>query len=97
EQKLQCLVAVIDPSGLAVTSLTGLPQQTTRKLRYGSQTIEVECQVEEVKYRLNDGTELPARLVLKDEDLDLAFLAPQKPLDEAARSKLAAIPLGDAA
>ena len=98
EHKTQCVAAVIDPSGLVVTSLTNFnPQWVMKKIRIRSQTLELECQVQEVKYRLSDGTELPARIVLKDEDLDLAFLAPQKPLDETSRSKLAAIPLGDPA
>ena len=38
----------------------------------------------DVKLRLSDGKELPARIVLRDEDLDLAFLRPttkpEKPL-----------------
>lgn len=97
EQKVQCSATVIDPSGLALTSLTNLNAQRAMpsKLRVGELTLEVECKVQEVKYRLSDGTELPARIVLKDEDLDLAFLAPQKPLDEPTRSKLAVIPLTD--
>ncbi len=98
EHKTQCVAAVIDPSGLVVTSLTNFnPQWMMKKIRIRSQTLELDCQVQEVKYRLSDGTELPARIVLKDEDLDLAFLAPQKPLDEPTRSKLAVIPLADAA
>ena len=46
-----------------------------------------------MKYRLTDGTEVPARIVLKDEDLDLAFLAPIKALDGPMQAKIAAIPL----
>jgi hypothetical protein len=95
EHKNQCVATLIDPSGLAVTSLTTL----SPKMRYnrgGGQVLELECQVQEVKYRLTDGTEVPARVVLKDEDLDLAFLAPLKPLDKATEGKMAFIPMGDA-
>jgi len=95
EHKNQCVATLIDPSGLAVTSLTTL----SPKMRYnrgGGQVIELECQVQEVKYRLTDGTEVPARVVLKDEDLDLAFLAPLKPLDKATEAKMAFLPLSDA-
>jgi S1-C subfamily serine protease len=102
EQKTQCTAVIIDPSGLAVTALTNLnPAGVLPKIRVGrggsSQTLELDFQVQEVKYKLADGTEVPARVVLKDEDLDLAFLAPLKPLDEATRAKIAVLPLGDAA
>ncbi len=100
ERKLQCVGAIIDPSGLAITSFTNLNPQSLLRLRFsrgGSSGAEIECQVQEVKYRLADGTEVPARLVLKDEDLDLAFLAPLKPLDDETRTKIAAIPLEDGA
>jgi hypothetical protein len=89
EAKSQCVASIIDPSGLAVTSYTYLNPVASRK--------GVDCQVQEVKYHLADGTELPARLVLKDEDLDVAFLAPLKPLDKATEAKITSIPLGDAA
>jgi hypothetical protein len=101
EHKTQCVGAIIDPCGLAVTSLTNLNPQSLFKLRLGraggSSTMDIDCQVQEVKYRLTDGTEVPARIVLKDEDLDLAFLAPLKPLDEETQAKIAVIPLDDAA
>lgn len=98
ERKAQCLAMIIDPSGLAVTALTNLsPQRAMSRIRIRSQTLEIDSQVEEVKYRLADGTELPARLLLKDEDLDLAFLGPQKPLDEETQAKIAAIPLSEEA
>jgi Trypsin-like peptidase domain len=94
EHKTQCVAAFIDPSGLAVTSLTNLAPKI-RINRGGGQTLELECQVQEVKYRLTDGTEVPARVVLKDEDLDLAFLAPLKPLDKATEAKMTVLPLSD--
>ena len=105
EHKSQCAATVIDPSGLAVTSLTNLNPQRAMgkggkiKINRGgtTMTLELDCQIQEVKYRLIDGTDVPARVVLKDEDLDLAFLAPQKPLDAATQAKIAAISLSDAA
>jgi len=96
ERKAQCLAVIIDPSGLAITALTNLsPQRAMNRIRIRSQTLEIDSQVEEVKYRLADGTELPARLLLKDEDLDLAFLAPQKPLDEETQAKIASVSLSE--
>jgi hypothetical protein len=101
ERKTQCVASIIDPCGLAVTSLTNLNPQSLLKARFsragGSQIPEFDCQVQEVKYRLTDGTEVPARIVLKDEELDLAFLAPLKPLDEPTQSKMAVIPMSDSA
>ncbi len=98
ERKTQCIAVIIDPGGLAVTSLTNLNPQA--KIRRGSggamRNLELDSQVQEVKYRLADGTEVPARVVLEDEDLDLAFLAPLDPLDEQTQEKIAAIPLDDA-
>jgi S1-C subfamily serine protease len=102
ERKTQCVAAVVTPAGLAVTSLTNLnPQKAIGKIpinRGGVRTtLELDCQIQEVKYRLPDGTEIPAQVVLKDDDLDLAFLSPQKPLDDATKAKLSAISLSDAA
>ena len=101
ERKTQCVASIIDPCGLAVTSLTNLNPQSLLKLRFGraggAAMPDFDCQVQEVKYRLTDGTEVPARIVLKDEELDLAFLAPLKPLDEQTQAKIAAIPVSDAA
>jgi serine protease Do len=38
--------------------------------------MEFGSEPSDVKLRLSDGKELPARIVLRDEDLDLAFLRP---------------------
>jgi hypothetical protein len=100
EQKTQCGAVIIDGCGLAVTSLMNLDPQSLLKLRLGrmgGRQMEFECRVQAVKYRLTDGTEVPARIVLKDEDLDLAFLAPLKPLDAQTQAKIVAIPLNHAA
>jgi hypothetical protein len=95
EHKTQCVAAIIDRSGLVLTSLTNLSPKIKLN-RGGGQSLELECQVQEVKYRLTDGTEVLARIVLKDEDLDLAFLAPLKPLDKATEAKIAVLPMGEA-
>ena len=85
----------IDPSGLAVAPLSYLAPTIRRSM--GGPDFEVECQAQEVKYRLTDGTEVPARLVLKDDDLDLAFLTPLKPLDKATEAKIGFVPLSEPA
>ncbi|MFZ1933140.1 MAG: trypsin-like peptidase domain-containing protein [Thermoguttaceae bacterium] len=93
EQRTHCLATIIDKSGLAVAPLTNLAPSF--HFSRGGRTYDLDCQVQEVKYRLSDGTEVPARLVLKDEDLDLAFLALLKPLDKATEPKMAFVPLSD--
>ncbi|HXW04932.1 MAG TPA: serine protease [Vicinamibacterales bacterium] len=80
---------VIDPSGLTVLSLRTLnPGGMMNKLMGsaggGQPPMEITSEPSDVKIRLADGEELPAKIVLRDEDLDLAFLrpttAPGKPL-----------------
>jgi len=95
ERKTACLAAIIDTDGLAVTALRNINPRGQAQAQ--GRRIELESHVQEVKYRLADGTELPARVVLKDEDLDLAFLAPLEPLDEQTKAKIAAVPLDDEA
>ena len=45
----------------------------------------VGSEFKEVKLRLADGKEVPARFVLKDADLDLAFMAPEATPENAGR------------
>jgi S1-C subfamily serine protease len=81
---------VIDPSGLTVLSLGALnPGAMMSKLMgssggSGQPQMEITTEPTDVKIRFADGRELPAKIVLRDEDLDLAFLrpttAPEKPL-----------------
>jgi S1-C subfamily serine protease len=75
---------VIDPSGLTVLSLGSLnPGAMMSKLMgagggggNGQPAVEITSEPTEVKIRLSNGRELPAKIVLRDEDLDLAFLRP---------------------
>ncbi len=63
---------VISPRGLAVFSLRSItPPATMPNIKVG------KPEYKEVKIRLADDTEIPAKLVLMDEDLDLAFVAPE--------------------
>jgi Trypsin-like peptidase domain len=90
---------VIDPTGLTVLSLGSLnPGAMMSKLMgssggNGQPQMEITTEPTDVKIRLADGRELPAKIVLRDEDLDLAFLRPTtKP-----EKPLVAIDLNDAA
>jgi len=78
---------VVSPAGLTVAALSSLdPHSEMDRVRAAvrsavgaaahSMTLG-EAQFKEVKLRLGDGTEVPARMVLKDPDNDLAFIAPE--------------------
>ena len=59
----------------------------------GQPPVEITTEPTDVKIRLSNGRELPAKIVLRDEDLDLAFLRPTtKP-----ETPLVALDLTDAA
>ncbi len=83
EQRVEVNGTVISPSGLTVTSLAAVdPQSTLDAMRSGlgggMRGVEVmSSDFKEVKLRLANGEEVPARFVLKDADLDLAFMAPE--------------------
>ncbi|HMJ64984.1 MAG TPA: trypsin-like peptidase domain-containing protein, partial [Candidatus Binatia bacterium] len=85
ESKQEVSGTVIDPSGLTAVALsstdpTGLIQsfmggfggddEESFKLKMGSE-------VSDVKLLTQDGTEMPAEIVLRDKDLDLAFIRPK--------------------
>jgi S1-C subfamily serine protease len=89
---------VIDPSGLTVLSLGALnPGAMINRMMgaggTGENKMEVTSEPTDLKIRLSDGRELPAKITLRDEDLDLAFINPTtKP-----STPLTAINLADAA
>jgi S1-C subfamily serine protease len=72
EAKQDLTGVVIDPSGLIVIALSAVdPSDLYRRL---SEEYKQDIEVSEVKIMLEDGTEAPAQIVLRDTDLDLAFL-----------------------
>jgi len=81
EQRVDVNGTVISASGLTVTSLAAVdPQVQFDALRGSAQGGRMELvgvEFKEVKLRLADGKEVPAKFVLKDADLDLAFMAPE--------------------
>ena len=102
EKKIDIVGTVVDPSGLTVVSLTTLdPTAAVGKVnaRVNGQVVSmtIKGEVSDAKIRLADGTEVPARVVLKDEDPDLAFLAPKEPLDDDAKAAIQSVDLDSAA
>ena len=57
-------------------SATGLTVIALSEIEVRANNVRVD-EFKEVKLRLPDGSEIPARVVLKDEDLDIAFVAPE--------------------
>ncbi len=98
EVRLEVNGTVISPNGLTVTSLAAIDPRaavdTSRAGPNGARLQFGDTQFKEVKLRLPDGTEIPARVVLKDADTDLAFVAPDA---AAAGRAFAAVDLQNAA
>jgi hypothetical protein len=89
ESRAEIPATVIDPSGLSVCSLSstdpgGIFTQMMERMGDPGMKLKIESKITDVKLRLAGGQELPAQIVLRDKDLDLAFLrpttAPAKPL-----------------
>lgn len=82
EFKNEITGTVIDPSGLALVSLTAIdPSRFVDHLMRGTgeeMKMEVKIDLKGVKIILPDSTELDAKVVLRDRDLDMAFIRPTK-------------------
>ena len=91
EQRIEVNGTVISAGGLTVTSLAQVDPQvqfdSIRSGQGGGRGPElVGTDFKEVKLRLADGSEVPAKFVLKDADLDLAFMAPDESAEGPKRS-----------
>jgi hypothetical protein len=101
EERVEITGTVVDPSGLTVVSYSlinpaaAAKAQIKRMLaRRGSPSTEIDMnsEVTSAKLILGDGTEIPAEIVLRDEDLDLAFFRPtEKPVQPLAAISLAPV------
>ena len=87
EAKQDVTGTVVDPSGLTVLSLSATdPDSMLQDLMAGlsekldEAKFKVESELTDVKILLADGTEVPAEVVLRDKDLDLAFIRPKTKL-----------------
>ena len=84
DDSVDAVGTVIDPSGLTVMSLGSLnPGAMMNKIvgasvggGGGENRVEISSEPTDLKIRLPDGREMPAKIVLRDEDLDLAFIRP---------------------
>lgn len=78
EGKQDITGTVVDPSGLTVLALSAAdPSEMYKRMYPASSGYKIEIEVSDVKILLDDGTEIPAEIVLRDKDLDLAFIRPK--------------------
>ncbi len=85
DQATQANGTVLDSTGLTVLSLSTLQpddvmSRTLSQRMSAGTKVEVTSEPSDIRMHLPDGREVPAKLVLRDEDLDLAFLRPTEPL-----------------
>lgn len=87
ESRSEVLGTIIAPSGLTVVSLTSLNPSSMYAAMYGDyfgseddSDFKVDSQISSATLLLTDGVELPGRVVLRDEDQDLAFIRPTEKL-----------------
>ncbi len=85
ESKVETTGTMIDSSGLTVVSLTTTDPGNAMKEAYARamaarggdpSQLKFDSEVSDVKIVLADGTEIAADIVLRDKDLDLAYLRP---------------------
>lgn len=80
ESKVEATGTVIGPDGLTVTSLSLTdPTSLLEKMMAGTargNDLKMETEVRDAKIMLADGTEIPAEVILRDKDLDMAFVRP---------------------
>jgi len=85
ESTKEVLATLLDPRGLAVCSLTDAdPSLVAEQMMADRPNFKMQMDITDLKLRLADGKELPAKIVLRDRDLDLAFVrameVPAQPL-----------------
>ncbi|WP_035610313.1 trypsin-like peptidase domain-containing protein [Haloferula sp. BvORR071] len=102
EEKSEVIGTVVDASGLIVTALGGMDKSSmvdgqTVNTPMGEIKLKATSEIKEVKIITADGSEVPGDLVLKDEDLGLAFIKVRTESEEAKGVEFKAIDLADSA
>lgn len=75
ENRLEVTGTVVDPSGLTVVALSACDPSDILQ-RIGNE-MKIETEVSDVKILQEDNSEIPAEIVLRDKDLDLAYIRPK--------------------
>jgi hypothetical protein len=79
ENRQEITGTVVDPSGLTVLSLSACDptDMYQRMMPDDAARNKLEIEVTDIKLLLDDGTEIPSEIVLRDKDMDLAFIRPK--------------------
>lgn len=102
ERTADLLGTIIDPSGLVVVSHSQLDpsrELNNRQIntRNGPVDLEATVTIKEIRVTMADGTEIPARQVMKDQHLDLSFIRIDTGSKEAEGVAIKAVDLSDRA
>lgn len=92
ERRGEALATVIGADGLTIAPLSEVDPASTYRRMYGNRMGEnekFETKLKDARIILGDNREVPATVVLRDADLDLAFLRPiEKPTEPMAHIEL---------
>ncbi|MCC6484035.1 MAG: trypsin-like peptidase domain-containing protein [Armatimonadetes bacterium] len=84
DQESESTGCVVSPDGLTAVSLTGIDPYSSYGDMFASMgddfRVDVQSEISDIKLRFNNGTEVPAEVVIRDKDLDIAFVRPKKKL-----------------
>jgi hypothetical protein len=88
EDKVRADGTLVDAGGLVVLSLSAIDPSRLIDGRdanspMGPIKVDASATIKELEIILGDGTEIPATMVFKDSDLDLAFVRPKSDAPEA--------------
>jgi len=91
ENEVETLATVIDPSGLAVLSCssvdpTRIYSGLLKKLKASGEgpEVDIKSEIAGLTMAMPDGQEIPAKVILRDAYLDLAFIRPAEKLKKPA-------------
>ena len=80
ESKVESTGTVISADGITVASLSEIdPTSVIEAMMAGNpqmQGMKMETEIQDAKLLLSDGSEVPAEIILRDKDLDMAFVRP---------------------
>jgi hypothetical protein len=91
ESQIEIAGTLLTPEGLTVVSDVASNPAAMATSAPGSST-RLDSETGAVALVLPDGREVPARFVLRDSDLDLAFLVPREPVSALPRVELVEAP-----